>query len=338
MAKPVVFFSRCKPQGVDAIELVRKVNRVFIGYPMHRPRTTYDPKNLKACVVDPTCSDEEWDSAKAALPKAERSLQYQKNRNFVRNIGVGSIAMVPRPEKGIVYCGRVISDFELVDAPPWFDQYMTIRRKYNPDDNDFPEDGTWHAADVAQGWKVDKFRPISLPIIPAWIRHSLYGRSTYGVLWPWEPAGDPYADVMNPLLDNPDQWCQPRQWTSDVEVIKKRLLWDISPSALEHLAVSILQLENHDEKWLFVGGPGDGGVDGIGLKNDGQLVGALQCKWSFNGQLVLANIKAKKKYLACLYGSSSDGGYEFWGADEIARLVLKHCRQLPEALTLRVRS
>jgi hypothetical protein len=115
MASPIVFYSRCKPQDVDAIEIVLAENRVFIGYPMARAGTAYDPRNIKKCAVDLSCGEDDWKAAHAASDKRR---QYNQNRNFVRHVVIGSIALVPRPTRGVVYCGRIISEFELVNAPP----------------------------------------------------------------------------------------------------------------------------------------------------------------------------------------------------------------------------
>lgn len=54
-ASPIVFFSRCKPQDVDAIEIVLAEKRIFIGHPMARANAVYDPHNIKQCVVDLSC-------------------------------------------------------------------------------------------------------------------------------------------------------------------------------------------------------------------------------------------------------------------------------------------
>jgi hypothetical protein len=137
MMKPIVFYSRCKPQDVDAIDIVISENRLFIGHPMVQAGVPYNPRNLKACVVDPSCPDKEWEVPHAASDKRR---QFNQNRNLVRKVTVGSIAMVPRPNRGLIYCGRVISKFELVAAPPWYDQYMQMR-------GDQDSDAFWHAAD-----------------------------------------------------------------------------------------------------------------------------------------------------------------------------------------------
>ena len=72
-----------------------------------------------------------------------------------------------------------------------------------------------------------------------------------------------------------------RTWTLDLTTIEKRLLNDLTPSTLEHLIVSLLQLEHPDEVWTQVGGSGDGGVDGAGSGQDGHVTGLLQSKWQY---------------------------------------------------------
>ena len=37
------------------------------------------------------------------------------------------IALVPRPSHGLIYAGRVVGPFELLDMPPWYERYMQIR-------------------------------------------------------------------------------------------------------------------------------------------------------------------------------------------------------------------
>jgi hypothetical protein len=124
MTDRVVFYSRCKPQGADAIEIALAEKRVFFGHLMARAGAAYNPRNLKLCVVDPSCGDDEWIIAHAA---SDRRRQFNQNRNLVRKVVNGSIALIPRPTHGVIYCGRVVSKFELVNAPPWYDRYMAIR-------------------------------------------------------------------------------------------------------------------------------------------------------------------------------------------------------------------
>ncbi|MGO8301509.1 hypothetical protein ACC841_36605, partial [Rhizobium ruizarguesonis] len=70
--------------------------------------------------------------------------------------------------------------FRLEDNPPCFDEYLALRKRQGLTEADGED--TWHAADVAQCWVVGDFRPIPVTRIPAWIRRSMLGRSTYGAI------------------------------------------------------------------------------------------------------------------------------------------------------------
>lgn len=332
MSKQVVFFSRCKPQMVDAIEIVLAERRIFIGYPMGRAGVEYNPRSLRSCTVDLKCDDDEWAAAHA---RSDKNRQYNRNRNLVREVGVGSIALVPRPDRGVIYCGRIVSGFELEDSPEWYDRYMAIRGDEDGSEN-------WHAADIGQCWRVDEFKPLPVPRVPAWIRRSLFGRSTYGVIRADAVSGNPVEIFERLLID--DSFC-PREWSLDVETIKRRLLEDFTPSAFEHLAVSLLQLEHPHEVWLQVGGSGDGGVDGVGIDENGRVSGLLQCKWQYWGEEPFAEDsvwkksgKPLKKYLAVLRhgGNAGPADCEFLDIGRIAELVRKHHARLPQAVSMRV--
>ena len=328
----IVFYSRCKPQDVDAIEIALAERRIFIGYPMSKAGATYDPQSLGSCVVDLSCPEDEWRIAQAA---SDRRPQYSQNRNLVHKVGIGSIAMVPRPTRGVIYCGRIDGDFELVNSPPWYERYMDIR-------GDQDGSATWHAADVAQCWTVDQFKPVPIPRIPAWIRRSLFGRSTYGVIHPDEFAGDPH-DVLSRILDS--DGFQVQDWTLDIALIERRLLDGLTPSTFEHLMVSLLQLEHVAEVWTQVGGSGDGGVDGIGANPEGRVTGLLQCKWQYWGENAFhdepvwnAGSQPARKYLASLRYPDSVQPSEviFLGRPKIAALVAKHHERLPQAIAMRI--
>ena len=244
--------------------------------------------------------------------------------------------MVPRPIRGVIYCGRVISKFELVDDPPWYERYMRLR-------GDEDDETRWHAADIAQCWRIDEFQPIPIPRIPAWIRRSLFGRSTYGVIHPNSMLGDPYDAISSILLT--DKF-EVRTWTLDVPTIERRLLTYLTPSTFEHLVVSLLQLEHPNEVWTQVGGSGDGGIDGVGASQDGQVTGLLQCKWQYWGEDPFptdpswrAGDNPFRRYLAAL--RYPDEGLvhphlELLNRPKIAQLVAKHHHRLPEALSLRI--
>ena len=104
------------------------------------------------------------------------------------------------------------------------------------------------------------------------------GRSTFGQFkdHPINSNEVSAYQVLSQILDGRSiiqTW-----WTLEPDEIKRRLVDTLNPSAFEHLVVSLLQLENPNEIWHQTGGAGDGGVDGIGSNEDGQIVGLMQAK------------------------------------------------------------
>ena len=207
MSFDTVFFSRCRPQDADPIEIVVRERRIFIGWPAWRPGASQERHRISDELVDFWCPDEEWNALYAAIGKERR--HYQGNRNFVRKVGPGSIALVPRPSLGVVFAGVVTRRFEIENDPPWVDEYLALRRA-NGLDTEHEAD---HVADVVQCCVVDELRPISLPLFPAWIRRSLLGRSTFGQIASMPQRGlFPYP-VVDQLIRNPTRAI--RRWTSE---------------------------------------------------------------------------------------------------------------------------
>lgn len=335
MSETTVFFSRCRPQKADPVDLAVRERRLFIGWPAWRPGVIPRRGHLREAIIDLGCSDEAWAALCPHLGKNRP--KYVQNRNLVRDVSTGAIALVPRPSRGVVYAGRVAGPFTLLDHPPWGEEYLQLRRDQGLD----VEDELGHLADVAQGWEVDRFRALPFPLVPAWIRRSLFGRSTYGRIRP-QPALrlDPHS-VLDRLIDHPE--AVERPWTTDPAEVERRLVNDVGPNAFEHLCAALLQLEHPEEVWAHVGGSGDGGVDGIGAGPDGRAVGLLQCKWSYQGEEVhLANPASRgagRRILAALIhpeAVAAHDGVAFWSRHHIAALVVKHARRLPLAISLRV--
>ena len=75
--------------------------------------------------------------------------------------------------------------FELEKDPPWTDDYLALRRAGGLD----TAHEAHHVADVVQCCVLDELRPMSFPLFPAWIRRSLLGRSTYGLIAPMSERG-----------------------------------------------------------------------------------------------------------------------------------------------------
>lgn len=337
MKENVVFFSRCRPQSSDPIDIVLRERRAFIGYAAWR--TDVEPRrgHLREAMIDFRCSDDAWNAYYSKFDKENRK-QYQQNRNFIQSINPGAIALVPRPNRGLIYAGRVVAPFEMLDDPPWGDEYLHLREREKRGEGY----GLFsHLADVAHCCEVDRFRSLPFSLVPAWIRRSLFGRSTYGRIWPLAELNlDPYSILSN-LLDHPETIDHP--WTNDPAEVEQRLVHSIGPNTFEHLCVSLLQLEHPGEVWAHVGGSGDGGVDGTGAGTDGKVIGLLQCKWAYRGeQIALADRALQgsvRQVLAALLHPRDlppPAGMEWWPRSHIASLVIRHAARLPVAVSLRV--
>lgn len=340
-----VFYIQCKPWGTDPVDLIRRHNILFFGYPVFRgPETEYDRNHMSHSIVDPSGGQDDWDKwlNRSAtwhpdMSERERSsyrVQANKNRKFVREvIKPGDIALLARPNRGVVYCTR-IETFELVDSPPWADEFASLL-----DDQGRQKR---YESEISQCWRVEPFTEIRIPHIPGWIRSSSFGRASYNRVVP--PDGlDPFqamTDVMRGIYAH-----RPAGWTQSVGEIGKLLVGNLSPASFEHLMVSLMQLENPSQTWLHVGGSGDGGVDGMGTLQDGSLAALLQCKFRLGSSKEIFSSAvvdtAPERIVASLLHPAAPKiplGIRFIGRDEVAALVLKHSARLPEALTLHIGS
>jgi restriction endonuclease len=336
MSDKLVFFSRCRPQEADPIDLVLQFRRVFIGYSAWVKNVTKVRGRLRRCIIDLNCSDEEW-AAHCREFDAKNKAHYQQNRNLVCSVKPGAIALIPRPKRGLVYAGRIKTPFELLDNPPWGDKYLDLRRAQGL----YVDDQFSHLGDIAQSWAVDRFIPIPFPLIPAWIRRSLFGRSTYGRISTLEELEwDPYP-ILERLMKKSAR--PALKWTTDLDKVEGRLLDGVGPNSFEHLCVHLLQLEDPKSIWMHVGGSGDGGVDGEGASRSGKVTGLLQCKWSYGGEEIeLSSERSQRRMrqivaaLICQKVPPVRKDVEFWSRRDIASLVVKHHRSLPLARSLRI--
>lgn len=353
MPMPIAFFCRAKPQSCDAFLIFRRARRVFIGYPLMRqdPLThqeeQYNPQAFCSCLVDPTCSDEEWGKQTKNRNWKKSSKPFTQNRNFIREVekrrdARGAIVVIPRPNEGAAYLARITGQFEIVDTPTWGYEYLALRQEQGlkADDNE-----AHHIADVTQGWPLDEYQRIELSRIPGWMRRSLFGRSTYGKFddhHPLDKNATSYEVLDQILNDSPRV---PLTWTLEIDEIKRRLVDTLSnPSAFENLVISLLQLEHPDEMWHHTGGSGDGGIDGFGSNEAGKVVGLMQAKFYAKkapnlGILGVDGEERIKHYAAVLLPetpSKPTDGTCLLNLDWIASAVRRHWRCLPLATTMRV--
>ncbi len=267
-----VFFVKCRPQGADIIDIVLSEKRVFIGYPPWRRRAQYNPTKITSCVVNLRNPDDGW---KSEVREYHQSMKI--NQAFASSVDKGWIVAIPRPGDGICWVAEIAHPFELVDNPSWKERYLKLRLDLDLN----CEDEASHVGDVVQSWRFSRAIPVSFGRIPRWISYRLLSRSTIGEVYGIPSLGLHAYAVLKRFIDGISD--QPLSETDDVKEIARRLVTFVSPNALEHLAVSLLQLEYPKEMWWHIGGSGDGGSDGLGYTASWVHTGQLQCKWLFHG-------------------------------------------------------
>ena len=336
---PIAFFCRAKPQDADALRIFMEAKRIFIGYPLLRRGERYNPSALRRCLVNPTCSDEEW---RREIAGRGSTRSFNRNRNFIPLVTPGSIVVIPRPEHGAVYVGRILGPFEIVDSPPWADAYLDLRAEQKVY---LENEKRHHIADVAQGWPVDGYKRVDLSRLPGWLRHSMFGRSTFGQFKDHPIHSDTVMahHALSQILDG--QSIIRTSWTLKPGEIKRRLVDTLTPSAFEHLVVSLLQLENPNEIWHQTGGPGDGGIDGIGSNEDGEIVGLMQAKLTAWTAPELSDQghfdRPVKRYVAVLVPEEPappTDGTILLDLKWITGAVRRHWRALPQACAMHIGS
>lgn len=336
----IAFFSRCRPQGCDAVDIALQARRIFVGYPpWHKaPGGNFDLKNVAAGLYDIGCNEEEWETAKTALKASKwyhRAMT--QNHNLAREVEVGSIACIPRPDRGCIYIGRVVSRFVLENAPSaWANDYIKLRKTQGLPIQ--PEAS--HIGDVVQCWRVDNFAEVPFALVPRWATGAMMGRSTFGRIHPIDDR-DP-VQALGQLIESTARK-MPQPTTDEAEILR-RLRDHLSPTAFEYLCVELLQLEYPDEMWMQVGGSGDGGVDGLGSDALGKTIATLQCKLRFAGSPtdyeteIDARRKLRRHFATLDDGEKPAASKQIaWFGPDIAWLVKKHANSLPIARSMRLR-
>ena len=170
----------------------------------------------------------------------------------------------------------------------------------------------------------------------------MLGRSTYGWLYDHPLNEDTTAyGVLHRILS--DSANPKLEWTLDTEQIGRRLIDALNPSSFEHLIVSLLQLEHPGEIWNHTGGPGDGGIDGLGSNVKDEVVGLMQAKLRADQAPDLGNLgqrgKEVRRYAAVLIPKEpapprSDDTC-LLNLEWITDAVRRHWRSLPQAHAIR---
>jgi hypothetical protein len=328
-AAPLVIFSRCKPWGVNLVNLAAKYRRVFFGYPLLRPGLTYDhgrPERNIDNLVRIDCEDAEWKNA-SPLRQATQA------RNLARLVEPGSIVLVPDARNGVVHCG-IVRAYEVDFNRDMYDEAVSCFADHFGALFAGNEAEYEVAAQIARGWSVGQFRAIPLPRIPSWIRASLFGRNMMGRVPADDLHGDPHPILSRMMSGEEHQ----EIWTTSLEEVLRRLTRYVNPGAFEHLTVSLLQLEEPHRRWFQTGGVGDGGVDGMALDQRGRIVAILQCKWRAYGDVGQSfGASEQEKYVAYLTGhTSAADGVRYLSPEWVASALLRHREKVPLSYTLRI--
>jgi hypothetical protein len=329
-----VFFVKCRPQDADIIDIVRSEQRVFIGYPPWRRGTHYDPLNMASCLVNLGSAGEHWQDE---VEVGRYRTTMKTNRGFALSVKKGWIVAIPRPGAGVCWLAEITDHFELIDNPSWRARYLDFRRGQGLDCSN--EDS--HVGDIVQSWRFSSLVEVPFGRIPRWITYRLLSRPTIGNIYGFPELGLHAHATLKRFIDGISD--PPMTDTNDLHEIQRRLLTFVSPAALEHLCVGLLQLERPDEMWWHIGGSGDGGADGLGYTHDWIPTGLVQCKWYFNGSHLSDVFNAPSKKMKRILVSLIHGrvehdvqGAEFWGREHIAMLVKKHANELSVARSLRI--
>lgn len=299
--------------------LLRRWNRVFVGYP---PWSSADPDDDRILDISAAGFD-----PKRGFPEAGRH-HAATNAGLARDVVPGSYVLVPRPGEGQCHIGLVDRRFELFLDDAYIQEATSVARSKGHGGSDRDIMG-----DVVQTWPVRAWQTVEFVHLPGWVRSSLRTSNTAGRIHhpdAWELVDQLFRKRTLGLSLDP---------TDDPDEILKRMRLFLTPTAFEHLVVSLLQLDNHQERWFHTGGPGDGGVDGQAVDRAGKFVAKLQCKLVWDGsRLDFAPQSGVRTYLAYLElraGTRPESpGLTILSGLDVAHSLLRHKDRCPEAIAL----
>lgn len=364
----IVLISKARQLGLDAFPTFRKAKRVFFGYVVESnddnvPDPSRDIRKRLVNLSEVPLRD--WKRLRLGRGYSATRNSIQTVKRELDNERGAAIVMIPRPSNGKIWLGRITPGFEIVNNPleeswisGWLDVCQRARSegKLKEEVNPVPE--------VAQGWRVvGGYKRFDLSQLPGWLHRLTMFRQAVRVLatdtrHPLDDHGknrepETAYSVLDGMLRGEERGVLTR--TFKREDIKRRLVDVLNPYSFENLIVSLLQLGEPETRrqvvWRHTGGPGDGGIDGIGSR-EGKTVGVLQTKfhaWDpprWSGE----KVEGVRRYVAvlllerpppsprrCPDGSACLGdGSRLLDLDWVAERVQAHWRQLPLAQTIRV--
>lgn len=316
---PPGFYCKCRPRTADLWPFARSRNRVFVGYP---PWSSADPADdgildISAAGFDP----------KRGFPEADCH-HTATNAGLASDIGPGSYVLVPRPGEGQCHIGLMDRPFELFLDGDYVEEAASLARSKGHDGSDRDIMG-----DVVQTWPVKAWQTVEFVHLPGWVRSSLRRSNTAGRIHhpdAWERVDQLFRTRTLGLSLDP---------TDDPDEILRRMRLFLTPTAFEHLVVSLLQLDNHQERWFHTGGPGDGGDDGQAVDRTGRFGAKLQCKLVWDGSRLdftpQVGVRTYLAYLELRAGARPEiPGLIILSGLDVAHSLLRHKDRCPKAIAL----
>lgn len=341
----LAIMAKLRPQESDAWPIAEEHNRIFVGWAPWKSSEESGVDRLSDRMLDLSELEDGWDRDTLREDRKERHVQV--HRNLAHEIDAGSMVAVTRPEKGVVHLAPIAGRFELVDDPPWLEEYIDLRKEQGLD----TEPPAAHAGDVCQTWPTGEWRSVPFPLVPGWITKSLISRNQICRIKD-RPDGEQQAvDILRRLHEHGDvSVLFPNSESAEFrKQIRARLQTWLTPQSFEHFCCDLLQAMEPKRRWWPIGGSGDAGTDGIAVDEDGPVVAALQCKYSYSGDPRSLGRELRDRlaghwdvqvdgYVATMFQDHEhDGeadGVTYLGPSRLADLLVDHWDEVPAARRL----
>lgn len=294
--------AKLRPQGSDAWPVARDWRRVFIGWAPWKKGAVPGCDRLSERMLDLAELDGGWNPA--LLAAGINGRRVSAHRKLAHEIDEGSMVTVPRPEAGVVHLAPVTARFELVDSPPWLDDYLKLRKRQGLS----TEPAYAHAGDVCQTWPTGEWRTVPFPFVPGWIVRTLISRNQICRLKKRPDGRQAALDALRSLYEDGDvsRLFESETRSADIaSTVRSRLQTWLTPRSFEQFCCDLLQVHQPERTWWPVGGSGDAGTDAIAIDHSGTMVAVLQCKYSFSGSAARLGESLRER-LATRWGRDVD--------------------------------
>lgn len=341
----LAIMAKLRPQKADAWPIAEQYARIFVGWPPWERGEERGADRLTERMLDLSELEDGWDRSRLYRDRGKQRIQM--HRNLAHEIDEGSMVAVPRPAHGVVHLAPITGRFELVDDPPWLEDYLRLRENQG-----LPvEPAHSHAGDVCQTWPTGEWRSVPFPLVPGWIAKTLISRGQICRISDRPDDAQRAVDVLRRLYEDGDASRLLPDTGEDGHLapLKARLQTWLTPRSFEHFCCNLLQADQPDRRWWPVGGSGDAGTDGIAIDGDGSVVGALQCKYSYSGDPIGLGAELRDRlqehwdveahvYVATLFRDHEPDvdqeGVTYLGPTRLSELLMEHWEQVPAARRL----